>query len=100
VNGIQWHYVDEWASEGTVILFLQGLPEGWYSSHYVPPWVDHKYRLIAIDIKGYRRSDLQDGDYSWHHVAQEMGACTGMPPPTRIIAAHPVGKTGFWFMAP
>jgi epoxide hydrolase 4 len=71
VNGIQWHYVDEGARDGKVILFLHGLPEGWYSWRYVLPLVDHNYRLIAIDMKGYGRSDMQDGDYNWHHVAQQ-----------------------------
>jgi pimeloyl-ACP methyl ester carboxylesterase len=71
VNGIQWHYVDEGARDGQVILFLHGLPEGWYSWRYVLPLVDHHYRLIAIDMKGYGRSDLHDGDYNWHHVANQ-----------------------------
>ena len=72
VNGIRWHYVDEGAPNGRVILFLHGLPEGWYSWRYVLPTVDHTYRLIAIDMKGYGRSDLQDGDYDWHHVAAQI----------------------------
>jgi len=63
--------VDEGARDGQVILFLHGLPEGWYSWRYVLPLVDHKYRLIAIDMKGYGRSDMQDGDYNWHHVASQ-----------------------------
>jgi len=71
VNGIQWHYVDEGNPNGKVILFLHGLPEGWYSWRYVLPLVDHNYRLIAIDMKGYGRSDLQDGDYNWHDVASQ-----------------------------
>ena len=71
VNGIQWHYVDEGARDGQVILFLHGLPEGWYSWRYVLPLVDHTYRLIAIDMKGYGRSDMQDGNYNWHHVASQ-----------------------------
>jgi pimeloyl-ACP methyl ester carboxylesterase len=69
VNGIQWHYVDEGARDGKVILFLHGLPEGWYSWRYVLPLVDHQYRLIAPDMKGYGRSDLQDDNYNWHQVA-------------------------------
>jgi pimeloyl-ACP methyl ester carboxylesterase len=72
VNGIQWHYVDEGNPDGEVILFLHGLPEGWYSWRYVLPKVDHNYRLIAIDMKGYGRSDLQDCDYNWHHVAGQI----------------------------
>lgn len=71
VNGIHWHYVDQGAPGGEVILFLHGLPEGWYSWRYVLPLVDHKYRLIAIDMKGYGRSDREDADYNWHRVAQQ-----------------------------
>jgi pimeloyl-ACP methyl ester carboxylesterase len=72
VNGIQWHYVDEGNPDGEVILFMHGLPEAWYSWHYVLLKVDHNYRLIAIDMKGYGRSDLQDSDYDWHHVAEQI----------------------------
>jgi len=71
VNGIKWHYVDEGARNGEVILFLHGLPESWYSWRYVLPRVDHSYRLIAIDMKGYGRSDHQDRDYNWHTVARQ-----------------------------
>jgi pimeloyl-ACP methyl ester carboxylesterase len=71
VNGIKWHYVEQGNPDGTVILFLHGLPEGWYSWRYVLPLVDQNYRLIAIDMKGYGRSDMQDGDYNWHTVAQQ-----------------------------
>ncbi len=71
VNGIRWHYVDQGASDGEVILFLHGLPEGWYSWRYVLPLVNRKYRLIAIDMKGYGRSDREDRDYNWHRVAQQ-----------------------------
>ena len=69
VDGIRWHYVEAGTPDGEVILFLHGLPEGWYSWHDVLPLVDQSYRLIAIDMKGYGRSDLDDPDYDWHHVA-------------------------------
>ena len=44
VGGIRWHYVDEGAPDGEVILFLHGLPEGWYSWSDVLARVDHSYR--------------------------------------------------------
>jgi len=72
VNGIRWHYVDQGNPQGTVILFLHGLPEGWYSWHYVLPLVDPNYRLIAIDMKGYGRSDRKDENYNWHIVAGQI----------------------------
>ena len=71
VNGIRSHYVEEGQPDGPVILFLHGLPEGWYSWHYVLPSVDHGYRLIIPDMKGYGRSDRGDNDYDWHHVARQ-----------------------------
>jgi pimeloyl-ACP methyl ester carboxylesterase len=72
VDGIRWHYIEAGAPDGEVILFLHGLPEGWYSWQYVLPQVDQSYRLVAIDLKGYGRSDLHDLDYDWHHVARQI----------------------------
>ena len=71
VNGIKWHYVDEGPENGKVILFMHGLPEGWYSWGYVLPLIDPNYRLIAIDMKGYGRSDKTDTNYNWHVVAEQ-----------------------------
>ena len=71
VNGLKWHYVEAGNPNGTAILFMHGLPEGWYSWSEVLPLVDHNYRLIAIDMKGYGRSDQQDDNYNWHTVAQQ-----------------------------
>jgi pimeloyl-ACP methyl ester carboxylesterase len=71
VKGIQWHYLDEGNPDGQVVLFLHGLSEGCYSWRYVLPKVDHNYRLIAIDMKGYGRSDLNNGEYNWHYVANQ-----------------------------
>jgi pimeloyl-ACP methyl ester carboxylesterase len=71
VNGIKWHYVDEGSQNGRVILFMHGLPEGWYSWRYVLPLIDPDYRLIAIDMKGYGRSDKTDNNYDWHVVADQ-----------------------------
>ncbi len=71
VDGLRWHYVEEGDPGGTPVLLLHGLPECWYSWRYVLPKLDHAYRLIAIDMKGYGRSDLQDPDYNWHTVAAQ-----------------------------
>jgi epoxide hydrolase 4 len=72
VNGLQWHWVEAGSPEGPLVLFLHGLPEGWYSWRYVLPTVDQGFRLVAIDMKGYGRSDLRDRDFDWHHVASRI----------------------------
>lgn len=72
VKSIKWHYVEQGPDDGPVILFLHGLPECWYSWHYVIPLIDPKYRQIVLDMKGYGRSDKQDDDYNWHVVARQI----------------------------
>jgi pimeloyl-ACP methyl ester carboxylesterase len=72
VKGIKWHYVEQGPADGPVILFLHGLPECWYSWHYVMPLIDSNYRQIVLDMKGYGRSDKQDDDYNWHVVARQI----------------------------
>lgn len=92
VNGIQWHYVDEGNSQGEVILFLHGLPEGWYSWRYVLPLVDQNYRLIALDMKGYGRSDIQDENYNWHVVAgQTVGLMDSLGVEKFYLVTHDWG---------
>ena len=92
VNGLQWHYVDEGNPNGTVILFLHGLPEGWYSWSKVLPLVDHNYRLIAIDMKGYGRSDRTDLDYNWHTVAsQTLNLMTSLGIDKFYVVSHDWG---------
>jgi pimeloyl-ACP methyl ester carboxylesterase len=79
VDGFNWHYVDTGNSTGTVILFLHGLPEGWYSWRHVLPLVNQSFRLIALDMKGYGRSSTGPGDtganatnFDWKVISQQI----------------------------
>ena len=74
LEGINWHYVDHGPNDGQAVLFLHGMPEGWYSWRYVIPLIDTKYRLIVPDMKGYGRSSAADSDYNWHTVARQTVA--------------------------
>ncbi len=71
LGGINWHYVEYGPPDGPAVLFLHGLPEGWYSWRYVMPLIDPGYRLIVPDMKGYGRSSAADSDYNWHTVARQ-----------------------------
>jgi pimeloyl-ACP methyl ester carboxylesterase len=90
VNGIHWHYVDEGgkaadkADRGKrneendskslepVILFIHGFPEGWYTWSSILPLIDQHYRCIAIDMKGFGRSDKEDENYNWEVIASQI----------------------------
>lgn len=92
VDGIRWHYVDEGNPNGAAILFLHGLPEGWYSWSKVLPLIDHNYRLIAIDMKGYGRTVATDNDYDWHTVAfQTLDLMTSLGINKFYVVSHDWG---------
>jgi len=69
-GGVKWHYVE--AGAGETVVFLHGLPESWFSWHYQIEEVSQKYRVIAVDLKGYGQSDKSDGDYTAQGVANEL----------------------------
>ncbi|MBM3175836.1 MAG: alpha/beta hydrolase [Chloroflexi bacterium] len=69
-GGVKWHYVE--AGKGEPVVFLHGLPESWFSWHYQIEEVSKKYRVIAVDLKGYGQSDKRDGDYSLPTVSMEL----------------------------
>ena len=55
-NGIRMHAVVE--GEGPAVLFCHGFPGLWYSwRHQLPPVVEAGFRAIAVDMRGYGRTD-------------------------------------------
>jgi epoxide hydrolase 4 len=74
VEGTHWHYVDEGPRDGPVVLFIHGFPECWYVWRYILPAIDPRYRLIAIDLKGFGRSTTTNTDYNWHSVGKQIHA--------------------------
>jgi pimeloyl-ACP methyl ester carboxylesterase len=55
-RGVELHYVE--AGEGPSVVFLHGFPEFWYSwRHQLPALASAGFRAIAINMRGYERSD-------------------------------------------
>jgi pimeloyl-ACP methyl ester carboxylesterase len=55
-EGVSLHYVE--VGEGPLVLLLHGFPEFWYSwRHQLPALASAGYRTIAVDMRGYERSD-------------------------------------------
>jgi pimeloyl-ACP methyl ester carboxylesterase len=69
VSGLKWHWVE--AGEGPTVVLLHGIPESWYCWHNQIPALAEQFRVLAVDMKGYGRSDKDDGDYSAGTVAKE-----------------------------
>jgi len=58
--GVRLHYVE--AGEGPIVVLLHGFPEFWYSwRHQLPAIASAGYRAVAVDLRGYNRSDKPRG---------------------------------------
>ena len=55
VNGIQLHYMEE--GQGELVILLHGFPEFWFGWRKQIPVLSKKYRVVAVDMRGYNLSD-------------------------------------------
>lgn len=70
VDDLTWHWVE--AGDGDPVVLLHGIPESWHCWHRQIPALADQFRVVAIDLKGYGRSDKSDGDYTSNNVAREV----------------------------
>lgn len=61
---ILWHYVTAGPDDGETIIFLHGNGESWHSWHHQISHFADRFKIVAIDIKGYGQSDKSEGN--WH----------------------------------
>jgi len=57
-DGLRMHYIDEGPSGGLPIVLTHGLPTWSYlNRHMIPPLVEAGYRVLALDLIGFGKSD-------------------------------------------
>ena len=63
-NGVRLHYVSE--GDGPLMLFLHGFPECWYSWRHQIREFSKDYKVVALDLRGYNKSDKPEAvsDYA------------------------------------
>lgn len=63
VNGIRLHYVT--AGKGPLVIMLHGFPEFWYGWKNQIPVLSEKFKVVAVDMRGYNDSDKPKGVQSY-----------------------------------
>jgi len=58
-NGVKIHYVE--LGEGPLIVFIHGFPDFSYTWRHQMEALSHKYKTVAIDLRGYNLSDAPEG---------------------------------------
>ena len=58
-DGVRIHYVS--TGEGPLVVFVHGFPDFWYSWRHQMAGLRDRFRVVAMDQRGYNRSDKPGG---------------------------------------
>src|SRR5262245_43165901 len=62
-NGVKIHYVT--LGTGPLVVMLHGFPDYWYTWRDQMPVLAKRYQVVAIDLRGFNRSDKPEGVESY-----------------------------------
>ena len=58
-NGVKIHYVT--LGKGPLVVMIHGFPDYWYTWRHQMPALADSFQVVAIDMRGYNRSDKPKG---------------------------------------
>lgn len=58
-DGVKLHYVA--AGEGPLVVLIHGFPDYWYSWRAQMPQLAKRFKVVAVDMRGYNQSDKPEG---------------------------------------
>lgn len=99
-NGIKLHYVT--AGDGPLVVLLHGFPEFWYSWRHQIPELAKKFKVVAVDLRGYGDSDKPPNinDYRTEEAAKDIaGLIRSLKYNKAHIVGHDFGGAVAWTLA-
>ncbi|MER5352868.1 alpha/beta hydrolase [Kitasatospora sp. NPDC002551] len=101
VNGVRLHVAEQ--GEGPLVLLLHGFPESWYSwRHQFAPLAAAGYRVVAVDQRGYARSEQPDSVDAYtllHLVGDVTGLIRALGEERAVLVGHDWGAPVAWTTA-
>ena len=58
-DGVKIHYVT--AGKGPLVVLIHGFPDFWYTWRAQMPELAKHFQVVAIDMRGYNKSDQPEG---------------------------------------
>ena len=62
-DGVKIHYVTK--GEGPLLVMIHGFPDYWYTWRNQMPAIAEHFQVVAIDLRGYNKSDKPEGVESY-----------------------------------
>ena len=99
-NGVKIHYVK--AGSGPLVVMVHGFPDYWYSWRHQMNGLKKDFTVVAMDQRGYNRSDQPDGvdAYAMPNLVSDVVAVirdTGAAKAT--VVGHDWGGAVAWQVA-
>lgn len=99
-NGVQIHYAS--LGQGPLIVMIHGFPDFWYSWRYQMDELADRYRVVAIDQRGYNKSGKPKGQENYDVsllTADVEAVITHLGEEKAIIVGHDWGGYVAWWLA-
>lgn len=100
-DGVKIHYVT--LGKGTPIIMIHGFPDFWYTwREQMEPLSRSGYQAVAIDLRGYNRSDKPEGvdHYAMSLLVEDVAAVIrAIGKEKAIICGHDWGGAVAWTFA-
>jgi pimeloyl-ACP methyl ester carboxylesterase len=68
---IEFHYAEA-GSGSDVVLCLHGWPQHWYEWRHLMPALADRYRVIALDLRGFGWSEAPEAGYEKENLADDV----------------------------
>jgi len=99
-NGIKLHYVTQ--GQGPLMLMLHGFPEFWYSWRHQIPEFAKDYKVVALDLRGYNKSDKPQDSSAYvmsEFIKDIAGVIKGLGYSNCVLVGHDWGGMIAWCFA-
>ncbi|MFO0956425.1 MAG: alpha/beta hydrolase [Isosphaeraceae bacterium] len=99
-GGAKIHYVE--AGEGPLVVLIHGFPDFWYTWRAQMPALAKRFRVVAIDQRGYNRSDKPEGveNYALDKLTGDVEAVIRhLGREKAIVVGHDWGGLVAWNLA-
>lgn len=99
-EGVRIHYVT--AGSGPLVVMVHGFPDFWYSWRDQIAALEDTYRIAAVDLRGYNRSDKPEGVESYAMpllVADIAAVIAAEGEKSAVVAGHDWGGAIAWSLA-
>ncbi|XP_025105523.1 epoxide hydrolase 4-like [Pomacea canaliculata] len=102
LEDIRMHYVSNGSEDKPLMLLVHGFPEFWYSWRYQLKEFKDRYRVVAVDLRGYNETDKPAGKSNYKTaklVADIKQLITALGYSDCVLVGHDWGGVVCWMFA-